>query len=99
MHKKGREKTEEGSKLSSKSVNGLRQKVQKKNGYFFSCFGPLVYTKMAVSISSMDLCLPSYLLWTVLHAWLHYGISIKTMHFGHCLNTREVRLQKVFNLE
>ena len=20
----------------------------------------------------------------VLHAWLHYGISIKTMHFGHC---------------
>ena len=21
--------------------------------------------------------------WTVLHAWLHYGISIKTMHFGH----------------
>ena len=20
--------------------------------------------------------------WTVLHAWLHYGISIKTMHFG-----------------
>ena len=33
MHKKGREKPEEGSKLSSKSVNGLRQKVQ-KNGYF-----------------------------------------------------------------
>ena len=29
MHKKGREKPEEGSKLSSKSVNGLRQKVQK----------------------------------------------------------------------
>ena len=26
MHKKGREKPEEGSKLSSKSVNGLRQK-------------------------------------------------------------------------
>ena len=29
MHKNGREKPEEGSKLSSKSVNGLRQKVQK----------------------------------------------------------------------
>ena len=29
MHKKGRVKPEEGSKLSSKSVNGLRQKVQK----------------------------------------------------------------------
>ena len=27
MHKKGREKPEEGSKLSSKSANGLRQKV------------------------------------------------------------------------
>ena len=27
VHKKGREKPEEGSKLSSKSVNGLRQKV------------------------------------------------------------------------
>ena len=35
MHKKGREKPEEGSKLSLKSVNGLRQKVQ-KNGYFWA---------------------------------------------------------------
>ena len=35
MHKKGREKPEEGSKLSSKSVNGLRQKVQ-KTGIFLA---------------------------------------------------------------
>ena len=35
MHKKGREKPEEGSKLSSKSANGLRQKVQ-KNRYFWA---------------------------------------------------------------
>ena len=41
MHKKGREKTEEGSKLSSKSVNGLRQKVQKKPG-IFELFWPLM---------------------------------------------------------
>ena len=36
MHKKGREKPEEGSKLSSKSANGLRQKVQKKKTGIFS---------------------------------------------------------------
>ena len=35
MHKKGSEKPEEGSKLSSKSVNGLRQKVQ-KTGIFLA---------------------------------------------------------------
>ena len=35
MHKKGREKPEEGSKLWSKSVNGLRQKVQ-KTGIFLA---------------------------------------------------------------
>ena len=35
IHKKGREKPEEGSKLSSKSVNGLRQKVQ-KTGIFLA---------------------------------------------------------------
>ena len=29
--------------------------------------------------------------WTVFHAWLHNGISIKTMHSGHCLWNREVR--------
>ena len=33
MHKKGREKPEEGSKLS-KSVNGLRQKVQKTGKFW-----------------------------------------------------------------
>ena len=35
MHKKGRKKAEEGSKLSSKSANGLRQKVQ-KNRFFLA---------------------------------------------------------------
>ena len=40
MHKKGREKPEEGSKLSSKSVNGLRQKVQKTG--IFELFWPPV---------------------------------------------------------
>ena len=40
MHKKGREKPEEGSKLSSKSVNGLRQKVQKTG--IFELFWPLM---------------------------------------------------------
>ena len=35
MHKKGREKPEEGSKLSSKSVNELRQKSA-NNGYFWA---------------------------------------------------------------
>ena len=29
------------------------------------------------------LCLLYHVTWTVLHAWLHYSISIKTMHFGH----------------
>ena len=38
MHKKGREKPEEGSKLSSKSVNRLRQKVQKMG--IFELFWP-----------------------------------------------------------
>ena len=40
MHKKGKEKPEEGSKLSSKSVNGLRQKVQKTG--IFELFWPLM---------------------------------------------------------
>ena len=40
MHKKGREKPEEGSKMSSKSVNGLRQKVQKTG--IFELFWPLM---------------------------------------------------------
>ena len=37
---KGREKPEEGSKLSSKSANGLRQKVQKTG--IFELFWPLM---------------------------------------------------------
>ena len=39
----------------------------------------------------MNLCLSCHVTWTVLHAWLHYGISIKTMHFVHCLWNRKVR--------
>ena len=35
MHKKGREKPEEGSKLSLKSVNGVASKSA-KNGYFWA---------------------------------------------------------------
>ena len=49
---------------------------------FFSSHG-CIYTKVAVSTSSINLCLLCHVTWTVLHAWLHYGISIKTMHFGH----------------
>ena len=48
----------------------------------FSLHG-CIYTKVAVSTSSMNLCLSCPVTWTVLHAWLHYGISIKTMHFDH----------------
>ena len=50
---------------------------------FFSSHG-CIYTKVAVSTSNMNLCLSCHVTWTVLHAWLHYGIRIKTMHFGHC---------------
>ena len=50
---------------------------------FFSSHG-CIYTKMAVSTSSMILCLSCHVTWIVLHAWLHYGISIKVMHFDHC---------------
>ena len=49
----------------------------------FSSHG-CIYTKVAVSTSSMNLCLSCPVTWIVLHAWLHYGISIKTMHFDHC---------------
>ena len=42
----------------------------------------------------MNLCLSYHVKWTVLHAWLHYGISTETIHFGHCLKTREVRCKK-----
>ena len=33
----------------------------------------------------MNLCLSYHVTWAVLHAWLHYGISINTMHFEHYL--------------
>ena len=58
---------------------------------FFSSHG-CIYTKVAVSassknlcLSSMNLCLSYHVTWTVLHTWLHYNICINTMHFGHCL--------------
>ena len=51
---------------------------------FFSSHG-CIYTKMAVSTTSMNICLSCHVTWIVLHAWLHYGISIKTMHLVHCL--------------
>ena len=51
---------------------------------FFSSRG-CIYTKVAVSKSSMNVCLSCHVTWTVLHDWLHYGITIKTMHLGHCL--------------
>ena len=50
---------------------------------FFSSHG-CIYTKMAVSTSSMILCLSCHVTWIELHAWLHYGISIKAMYFDHC---------------
>ena len=52
MHKKGREKPEEGSKLSSKPVNGLRQKVQ-KTGIFLAVLALdeyLAHTQRAAQI-------------------------------------------------
>ena len=54
------------------------------NHLFFSSHG-CIYTKVAVSTSTMNLCLSCHVTWTILHAWLHYGISKKTMHFGHYL--------------
>ena len=57
---------------------------------FFSSLG-CIYTKVAMFTSSMNLCFWYHVTWTVLHTWLHYSISIKTMHFEHCLYTREVR--------
>ena len=53
-----------------------------------------IYTKMAVSASNMNLSLSYHLIWTVLHAWLHCSISIKTMHFVHCRKNREARFKK-----
>ena len=62
----------------------IRGRVKKSlQPSFFSPHG-CIYTKVAVSTSSMNLCLSCHVTWTVLHACLHYGISIKTMHFGHC---------------
>ena len=65
--------------------NHVRGRVKKSlQPSFFSSHG-CIYTKVAVSTSSMNLCLSWHVTWRVLFAWLHYGISIKTMHFGHCL--------------
>ena len=63
--------------------HGLRGRVKKSlQPSFFSSHG-CIYTKVAVSTSTMNLCLSCHVTQTVLHTWLHYGISIKTMHFGH----------------
>ena len=61
----------------------IRGRVKKSlQPSFFSSHG-CIYTKVAVSTSNMNLRLSCHVTWTVLHAWLHYGIGIKTMHFGH----------------
>ena len=52
------------------------------NHVFFSSLG-CIYTKMAVSTSSMNLCLSYHLIWSVLHDWLHCSISIMTINFEH----------------
>ena len=72
-------------KNSSQGVSSLvRGRVNNSlQPSLFSSHG-CIYTKVAVSTSSMNLCLSCPVTWTVLHAWLHYGISIKTMHFDHC---------------
>ena len=57
---------------------------QKVPATIFFLFTWVYLYKGAVSTSSMNLCLSCHVTWTVLHAWLHYGISKKTMHFGHC---------------
>ena len=72
------------SQLPNIKVGYLRGRVNNSlQPYFFSSHG-CIYTKVAVSTSSMNLCLSCHVTWAVLHAWLHYGISIKIMHFGHC---------------
>ena len=61
----------------------VRGRVKKSLQPPFFSLHECTYTKVAVSTSSMNLCLSYHVTWTVLHAWLHYGISIKTMHFEH----------------
>ena len=71
----------EDNKTFKQEIRGrVKKSVQPS---FFSSHG-CIYTKLAVFTSSMNLCLSCHVTWTVLHAWLHYDISIKTMHFGHC---------------
>ena len=63
------------------SVLYIRGRVKKSlQPSFFSSHG-CIYRKAAVSTSSIKLCLLCHVTWTVLHAWLHYGISIKTKTF------------------
>ena len=66
------------------SFASMRERVKKSLQPSFFSSHRCIYTKLAVSTSSMNLCLSCHVTWIVLHAWLHYGISIKTMHFGHC---------------
>ena len=46
---------------------------------FFFLHG-CIYTKVAASTSSMNLCLSYHATWIVLHTCLHYSISIKTVN-------------------
>ena len=62
----------------------VRGRVKKSLQPSFSSSHGCICTKVAVSTSSMNLCLSCHVTWTVLHTWLHYGISIKTIHFEHC---------------
>ena len=39
-------------------------------------------------IKYMNLRLSFHLIWTVLHAWSHCSINIKTMLFGHYLSSK-----------
>ena len=69
----------------SKLISYIRGRVKiSLQPSFFSSHG-CIYRKVAVSTSSRNPCLSCHVTWIVLHTWLHYGISIKTMHFVHCL--------------
>ena len=89
QEKKEKEKKEKVPRALQESFNSnfsnaVRGRVN--NSLQLSLFSShgCIYTKVAISTSSMNLCLSCPVTWTVLHTWLHYCISIKTMHFDHC---------------
>ena len=58
--------------LSSTRPINVRGRVQiSLQPSFFSSHG-CIFTKVAVSTSSMNRCLSCHVTWIVLHAWLHY---------------------------